>query len=63
VLSLDENVKVPVGTFDHCLETTETSGLEPGASEFKFYAPGVGVVFDNDVSGKEKDSLVNIIVE
>ena len=43
--------------------TTESSGVEPGAVEFKFYAPGVGVVFDNDVSGKEKDSLVKVITE
>jgi hypothetical protein len=43
------------------LETTETSGVEPDAVEYKFYAPGVGLVFTNDVSGKEKDSLVKII--
>jgi hypothetical protein len=63
VLSLDENVKVPFGSFDHCLKTTEGSGVEPGAVEFKFYAPGVGVVFDNDVSGEEKDVLVKVITE
>jgi len=63
VLSLDKSIKVPVGSFDNCLETTESSGVEPGAVEFKFYAPGIGVVFDNDVSGKEKDSLVKIITE
>ena len=63
VLSLDETVKVPYGTFDHCLKSAEGSGVEPGAIEFKFYAPGVGVVFDNDVTGKEKDSLVKIINE
>ena len=63
VLSLDKSIKVPVGSFDNCLETTESSGVEPGAVEFKFYAPGIGVVFDNDVSGREKDSLVEIITE
>jgi len=63
VLSLDKSIKVPVGSFDNCLETTESSGVEPDAVEFKFYAPGIGVVFDNDVSGKEKDSLVKIITE
>jgi len=63
VLSLDKSIKVPFGSFDDCLETTESSGVEPGAVEFKFYAPGVGVVFDNDVSGKEKDSLVEVITE
>ena len=63
VLSLDKSIKVPFGSFDNCLETTESSGVEPGAVEFKFYAPGVGVVFDNDVSGKEKDVLVKVTTE
>jgi hypothetical protein len=63
VLSLNQSVKVPFGSFDHCVETTESSGVEPGAVEFKFYAPGIGVVFDNDVSGEEKDVLVKIITE
>jgi len=63
VLSLDKSIKVPFGSFDNCLETTESSGVEPGAVEFKFYAPEVGVVFDNDVSGKERDSLVKVITE
>jgi hypothetical protein len=63
VLSLDKSVKVPFGSFDDCLETAESSGVEPGAVEFKFYAPGIGVVFDNDVSGGEKDVLVKIITE
>lgn len=63
VLSLDKSVKVPFGSFYDCLETTESSGVEPGAVEFKFNAPGVGVVFDNDVSGQEKDSLIKVITE
>jgi hypothetical protein len=63
VLSLEEKVKVPYGRFDDCLETTEISGAEPDTLEFKFYVAGVGLVFINDVSGNQKDSLVNIITE
>lgn len=63
VISLDKTVTVPYGTFENCLETTETSGVEPDTVEYKFYAPGVGLVYTNDVSGKEKDSLVKIISE
>jgi hypothetical protein len=63
ILSLDEKVTGPLGTFDHCLETKETSGLEPDTLEFKFYAPGVGLVFINDVSGGLKQPLVKIITE
>lgn len=63
VLSLDKKVKVPYGTFDDCLETTESSGVEPDIREYKFYAPGVGLVYINDVTGKQKTSLVKIITE
>jgi hypothetical protein len=42
--SLDVTVTVPFGTFQHCLKTREFSGLEPGVVEFKYYAPGFGVV-------------------
>ncbi len=44
VLNLNQTVTVPAGTFLHCLETAEVTGLEPGALEHKFYAPGVGNV-------------------
>ncbi len=63
VLSLDADVKVPYGTFNDCVKTMETSGVEPDELTFKFYARGVGVVFENDVSGNQKNSLVKIIVE
>lgn len=35
----------PAGTFARCLKTKETTPLESG-SEYKFYAPGVGLVQD-----------------
>jgi hypothetical protein len=42
VLSLNESVTVTYGTFDHVIETKEWTPLEPGYSEKKYYAPGVG---------------------
>ena len=47
VVDLDETVKVPMGTFNHCLRTRESSGLERG-TEDKLYAPGVGLLRDED---------------
>jgi len=46
VLSLSETVEVPVGMFEGCLKTEEWTPLAPGAREFKFYAPGVGLVLE-----------------
>lgn len=51
VVSLDETVTVPFGTFTHCLKTTDWTPLEPGVRESKFYAPGVGVVLEESSRG------------
>jgi len=37
----------PAGVFTGVLKTEETTPLEPGEKEYKFYAPGVGLIQDN----------------
>jgi hypothetical protein len=61
VLSLTQTVTVPDGTFNNCLETYEISGLEPGALEHKFYAPGVGNVQTVDLVTGDTFPLVQIV--
>jgi hypothetical protein len=39
-------VKTPAGTFSDCLKVEETTPLEPGAREYKYYARDVGLVQD-----------------
>lgn len=51
ILSLDEQVEVPYGAFDHVLETADSTPLEPGLLEHKFYARGVGPVLALTLSG------------
>jgi hypothetical protein len=46
VVAEDKSVKVPFGTFDGCLKTLETTPLEPGAREYKYYARGLGTVME-----------------
>ena len=61
--SLDESVTVqsiPPHTYDHCLETAETSPLEPDVLENKFYAPDVGNVLTVDVDNVERSDLIEI---
>ena len=61
VLSLDESVSVPYGTFDNCLKTQEWTPLEPDVVENKYYAPGVGVVMEVAVEGgSERVELVEV---
>jgi hypothetical protein len=47
VTSLTETVKTPAGTFEDCVQTLETTPLEPKAAEYKWYAPGTGLVRDD----------------
>ena len=46
VVSIDEKVRTPAGTFEHCVHLRETTPLEPGVSH-KYYAPGVGIIKDD----------------
>ena len=51
ILSLDERVEVPFGSFEHVLMTKDTTPLEPKVLEHKFYAKGVGPVLAIGISG------------
>src|SRR5581483_3092086 len=61
VLSLKKSIKVPVGMFRNVLETEETSAVEPGVVENKFYAKGFGeikVFEDIQANGKPLNTFV-----
>jgi uncharacterized membrane protein YkoI len=47
IVSLDEKVTTPAGTYEKCLDVKETSALEKGVSH-KLYASGVGLVKDDE---------------
>lgn len=47
IVSTDDTVQTPAGTFEHCLHLKETTPLEGDVSH-KWYAPGVGIVKDDD---------------
>jgi hypothetical protein len=37
IVSLDDIIETPAGMFQHVLKTEETTPLEPGEKEYKFY--------------------------
>src|SRR5262245_61823131 len=49
IVSVGGTLKTPAGTFDHVVKMRETTPLETFAREYKFYAPGVGLVQDGDM--------------
>ena len=64
VVSVSQRVRVPAGTFEDCLETEDTTPLEPDAVERKFYAKGVGPVLNEKVSpDRAREELVRYTVE
>lgn len=58
ILSLSESRETPAGKFDKVLKIEETSPLEPQHKEYKYYAPGVGLIQDGHLKlvkyGKRK---------
>ncbi len=49
IVSLDETCKTPAGTFSRCMKVKETSALPLTAKEYKYYAPTVGLVGDQEL--------------
>ena len=49
IISLDEMCKTPAGTFSKCMKIEEGTALNIVEREYKFYAPGIGLVQDEDI--------------
>jgi hypothetical protein len=47
IVSTDETVRTPAGTFEHCVHLKETTPLEGDVSH-KWHAPGVGLIKDDE---------------
>ena len=54
VIKLDETKTVSYGKFENVLVTREWTPLEPDAEEHKYYAPGIGVIYEEAVKGDEE---------
>lgn len=60
VVSLNESATVPYGSFDNCLQTREFTPLETSVNEYKYYAPGIGVVLEVDVKSGARTELIEV---
>jgi hypothetical protein len=60
VLALDQQAEVPFGHFRDVLLTEDYTPVEPDVLELKMYAPGVGQVLAQPVSGgSEREELIS----
>jgi hypothetical protein len=48
LFAVGETVTTPAGTFKNCVHMKETSALEKGLADHKWYAPGVGLVKEGE---------------
>jgi hypothetical protein len=46
---VNDTLETPAGKFNQVLKTEETNPLKPGEKEFKFYAPGIGLIQDEAI--------------
>jgi hypothetical protein len=49
ILSMNEIVTTPAGEFKDVLKIAETTPLEPGVREYKYYARGIGLIQDGSL--------------
>lgn len=49
IIALNETVQTPAGKFANCLKTEETNALKPKEKEYKYYAPGIGLVREENL--------------
>jgi uncharacterized membrane protein YkoI len=51
ILSTTEAARVPYGSFSNVLVTKDWTPLEPGLTEHKYYAKGVGLILEENIAG------------
>jgi multimeric flavodoxin WrbA len=68
IISDDVTMKTPAGIFGNCLRVEETSGIDPDEKCYKTFAPGVGLIQDDDLvltkyrkAKKESKSLEGVL--
>jgi len=61
LLSANESVTVPYGSFENVLKTKDYTPLEPDQLENKFYAPGIGLVKELNPDTGEESVLIEFI--
>lgn len=55
VAAVDARVRTPAGAFAACLQTADTTTLDPEVLEHKFYARGVGLILAVGIAGDDEE--------
>jgi len=49
IISLNDTCKTPAGTFSNCMKVKEGTALDVDEEEYKYHAPGIGLIKDADL--------------
>lgn len=49
IVSMNQTIRIPAGSFRDVIKMTEINDLEPGIQEANLHAPGIGQVIDNEL--------------
>jgi len=49
IISVDETCETPAGTFSKCMKVKEGSAIEIHVTEYKYHAPNIGLIADEDL--------------
>jgi hypothetical protein len=63
VVSTNASVKVPYGSFSGALQTRETTALDPGVVDAKYYVKGIGQVAEESLKGPKETSFLAKLVK
>lgn len=59
IVAVDAQVELEDGTtYENCLQTLDWNPLEPAALEYKYFAPGIGLIKEEVVGGDETAELI-----
>ena len=60
IVSLDEAVTVPFGSFTGCRQTSDTLPISPDELEYKYYASGVGLLLEVNPEDGSRIELISM---
>ena len=60
VVNLGVKIKVKYGSFENCLQTLDWSPLEKDSEEYKYYCPGIGMVYEVGLEDGEGAQLIDV---
>ena len=63
ILGLNESASVPYGDFGNCMKSFDGTPMEPDVEEFKYYAPGLGLVLEESPGEGERIELISFTTD